>query len=114
MALTSLSQYAHRSLFLAVYGKLLDEAYLGKNGGDLGGDVATSWILPFSGGRWVRYQQTKLANVVFSYALHDRLTRAAGADKKVKALVAHPGLSATNLQATTASDSRSPSVPGGE
>lgn len=45
-----------------------------------------------------RYHQTKLANCVFTYALDEKL-RAKGS--KVKALVAHPGLSATNLQVTT-------------
>lgn len=75
--------------------KPLDERYLRKNGGNLGGDKP-SW-LPFSSAKWTRYQQTKLANVVFTYALRDR-------QDKVKALVAHPGLSATNLQVTTAQD----------
>jgi NAD(P)-dependent dehydrogenase (short-subunit alcohol dehydrogenase family) len=62
--------------------KPLDRKYLGKNGGNLGGDQGN--CLPFSGGRWTRYQQTKLANVVFTYALRDR-------QSKVKSLVAHPG-----------------------
>jgi len=75
--------------------KPLDDKYLRKNGGNLGGDKP-SW-LPFSSAKWTRYQQTKLANVVFTYALRDR-------QDKVKALVAHPGLSATNLQVTTAQD----------
>mmetsp|Transcript_68810 Transcript_68810/g.143704 ORF Transcript_68810/g.143704 Transcript_68810/m.143704 type:complete len:210 (-) Transcript_68810:349-978(-) len=79
--------------------KPLDEKYLQKNGGNLGGDDS-GWA-PFSGGRWTRYQQTKLANLVFTYALRDR---AAAAGSKVKALVAHPGLSATNLQVTTTQD----------
>lgn len=75
--------------------RALEERYLGKNGGNLGGDQE-GWF--FGGGRWDRYQQTKLANCVFTFALHDRL-QARGS--KVKALVAHPGLSATNLQVTT-------------
>ena len=67
--------------------------YLEKNGGDpiLGDDSST---MP-TGGRWIRYHQSKLANIVFAQALHDRL-KAAGS--KVKSLVAHPGLAATNLQ----------------
>lgn len=79
--------------------ELLDATYLGKNGGNLGGDALG--MLPFSGPRWKRYQQSKLANVVFTYAMDDKL-KAKGS--KVKALVAHPGLSATNLQVTTAGD----------
>jgi len=78
----------------------IEARYLDTNGGDLGGDADDAW-LPFQGGRWSRYQQSKLANVVFTYALHDRLQRQGS---KVKALVAHPGLSATNLQVTSASD----------
>ncbi|CAE8667299.1 unnamed protein product [Polarella glacialis] len=79
--------------------KPMDATYLQQNGGNLGGDEL-GWT-PFSGARWTRYQQTKLANVVFTYALRDR---AAACNSKVKALVAHPGLAATNLQVTSASD----------
>merc|ERR1719336_3364093 len=81
-------------------GPPLEKQYLEKNGGNLGGDE----LGPeggFSGGRWVRYHQSKLANVVFTYALRDRTTKAGS---KVKALVAHPGLAATNLQQTTMVD----------
>ena len=70
--------------------------YLGKNGGTLGGDAA-GWV-PFSGPRWQRFQQSKLANIVFTLALRDKQP----AGSKIKALVAHPGLAATNLQVTTA------------
>ena len=70
--------------------------YLGKNGGDLGGD-GSSMIC--GGARWVRYAYTKLANVAFTLALHDKL-----GDSNVKALCAAPGLVATQLQATTARD----------
>ena len=80
-------------------GKKLDARYLGKNGGDLGGNSAG--IFPFSGARWTRYQQTKLANVAFTYALRDRLAKAGS---QIKALVAHPGLAATRLQVTTVAD----------
>ena len=51
------------------------------------------------GARWVRYAYTKLANVAFTLALHDKL-----GDSNVKALCAAPGLVATQLQATTARD----------
>lgn len=80
-------------------GPQLDAKYLEKNGGNLGGD-ATGWM-PFTGARWSRYQQSKLANVVFTYALDDKI-KAAGS--KVMALVAHPGGATTNLQVTTVSD----------
>jgi NAD(P)-dependent dehydrogenase (short-subunit alcohol dehydrogenase family) len=77
--------------------KLLPE-YLEKRGGQLGGD-GNAWLnVMFLGGRWVRYNQTKLANAAFTAALHQRL-QAKGS--KVKALVAHPGLANTNLQRTS-------------
>ena len=62
---------------------------------------ALGWALPFQGPRWNRYALTKLANVVFAYALHDK---AAAAGSRVKVLVAHPGLAATHLQVTSAAD----------
>ena len=40
-------------------------------------------------GRISRYQQSKLANCVFTYALKQRLD---GKQSKVKALLCHPGL----------------------
>ena len=49
---------------------------------------------------WQMYGQTKLANIVFTKALDSRLRK-----KKitnVKALVAHPGFAATELQTTHA------------
>jgi NAD(P)-dependent dehydrogenase (short-subunit alcohol dehydrogenase family) len=64
----------------------LDEKFLRKNGGNLGGDGFA---------RWTRYQQSKLASLVFTYALRDR-------QNTVKALVAHPGVASTNLQVSTA------------
>lgn len=72
---------------------------LGKNGNNLGGDDAG--MLPFVGPRWERYQQTKLANYVFTMALHDKL-KAKGS--KVKVLVAHPGVAATELQVKSVAD----------
>jgi NAD(P)-dependent dehydrogenase (short-subunit alcohol dehydrogenase family) len=74
---------------------------LGKNGGNLGGDTA-GWA-PFSGPRWRRYQQSKLANIVFTLALRDKQPPpAGGSSSRINALVAHPGLAATNLQVTSA------------
>lgn len=67
-------------------GTPLDARYFEQKGGDLGGDSFAA--------RYERYHQTKLANAVFTFALHDKL-QANGS--KVKSLVAHPGLSNTNL-----------------
>ena len=78
--------------------KKLEAAYLGKNGGNLGGNGAS---MLFSGARWVRYGQTKLANAAFTASLHEKLT---AKGSKVKALVAHPGLAETDLQSTTVTD----------
>mmetsp|Transcript_10617 Transcript_10617/g.25648 ORF Transcript_10617/g.25648 Transcript_10617/m.25648 type:complete len:332 (+) Transcript_10617:102-1097(+) len=76
-------------------GKKLEEKYFGKNGGDLGGNGSS---MLFGGARWVRYQQSKLANTVFTKALANKF-----GDSGLIAAVAHPGLAATNLQITTAS-----------
>jgi NAD(P)-dependent dehydrogenase (short-subunit alcohol dehydrogenase family) len=85
---------------MARLGPNLEASYFGKNGGDLGGDGDGS--AGFGGPRWARYHQTKLANCAFTYGLKQRLD--AAGNKHVKALMAHPGLSATNLQVTTAGD----------
>eukprot|EP00587_Corethron_hystrix_P008076 CAMPEP_0113301888 /NCGR_PEP_ID=MMETSP0010_2-20120614/2924_1 /TAXON_ID=216773 ORGANISM="Corethron hystrix, Strain 308" /NCGR_SAMPLE_ID=MMETSP0010_2 /ASSEMBLY_ACC=CAM_ASM_000155 /LENGTH=337 /DNA_ID=CAMNT_0000155575 /DNA_START=6 /DNA_END=1019 /DNA_ORIENTATION=+ /assembly_acc=CAM_ASM_000155 len=82
---------------VARYGKDLESKYFEKNGGNLGGN-GSSVIL--GGARWVRYQQSKLANSVFSSAMTDRVDNISG----FKSVCAHPGLSATNLQTTTAQD----------
>ena len=74
--------------------------YFGKNGGDLGGDGSAAENAAFSGPRWARYHQSKLANCTFTYGLQARFD-----DKgitSVKALIAHPGLASTGLQVTTA------------
>jgi len=84
---------------LARKGKKLDKKYLGKNGGNLGGDKRG--CAPFGGPRWDRYQQTKLANLAFTLALRDRAEKASS---KVKCMVAEPGVAATNLQVTTVRD----------
>ncbi|PFG21228.1 SDR family NAD(P)-dependent oxidoreductase [Serinibacter salmoneus] len=61
---------------------------LGRTGGSLGGDG-------FLGtGKWRRYQQSKLANLLFSYALAERVPADSPA---VKSLCAHPGPTATDL-----------------
>jgi len=75
----------------------LKAEYYGKNGGNLGGDGNS---MLFGGARWERYHQTKLANCVFTYCLDERFKQKSS---KVKALVAHPGLSATNLQVESVS-----------
>ena len=64
--------------------------------GELGGE---GWPVPgkallFHGPKQSRYQQSKLANFVYAYALRDRC---ASAGSKVKALVAHPGICQTQL-----------------
>jgi len=64
--------------------------------GQLGNDLGL--------GRATRYQQSKLAGCVFTFALRDMLaSRRSG----IKALLVHPGISASNL-AKSASDSASP------
>eukprot|EP00055_Hartaetosiga_balthica_P009500 m.37979 g.37979 ORF g.37979 m.37979 type:complete len:333 (+) comp6771_c0_seq2:80-1078(+) len=73
----------------------LEAKYYGKNGGNLGGNSASMF---FSGAKWERYHQTKLANIVFSLALHEKLQ---AKHSKVKSLVVHPGLSSTSLQVKT-------------
>lgn len=87
---------------VARFGKKLEAKYLEKNGGKLGGNGAS---MLFGGGRWVRYQQTKLANAAFTAALHQKLQ---AKDSKVKALVAHPGLANTNLQITSVQEGGMP------
>jgi len=72
----------------------LKPEYYGKNGGNLGGNGNS---MLFGGAKWERYHQTKLANAVFTKALAARLEGSG-----IKALVAAPGLAATNLQVTTA------------
>ena len=78
-------------------GKPLDPAYLQANGGDLGGDG-------FPGmGKWRRYQQSKLANLLFTYALYDKIAeQRPGYTLTIKSLCAHPGPTDSGLQAKTA------------
>ncbi|MEN0065982.1 MAG: SDR family NAD(P)-dependent oxidoreductase [Myxococcota bacterium] len=85
---------------MARRGPPLEAKYFGKNGGNLGGDGTEEENASFSGPRWSRYHQTKLANCTFTYELQRRLE--AQGLSNVKALLAHPGLAATSLQVTTA------------
>lgn len=87
---------------MARLGGPLQAQYFGKNGGNLGGDGDETENASFSGPRWERYHQTKLANCAFTYGLDQRLKDAGISN--VKALVAHPGFAATQLQVTTGKD----------
>ena len=73
----------HSSLARKNRGNPLSERHLGKNGGNLDGD---DWGMMMDGPRWVRYQNSKLANVVFTRALHARLTAKASKVKVNRAL----------------------------
>lgn len=77
-----------------------DPEFFGKNGGNLGGNGTEEENNSFTGPRWERYHQTKLANCTFTYGLKQKLEELGISN--VKAIVAHPGLSQTNLQVTTA------------
>mmetsp|Transcript_6739 Transcript_6739/g.16908 ORF Transcript_6739/g.16908 Transcript_6739/m.16908 type:complete len:368 (+) Transcript_6739:310-1413(+) len=70
----------------------LERKYFEKNGGNLGGDEMTGG---FSGGPFLRYFQSKLANAVFTQALHQKLL--AKGSTNVKSVCADPGMSATSL-----------------
>lgn len=70
--------------------KMLEEKYFGKNGGDLGGDKGKG----FSSEPMYRYYQSKLANSVFTYGLHNKLQ---AKNSKIRSCCAHPGGSETNL-----------------
>eukprot|EP00978_Attheya_sp_CCMP212_P032653 scaffold128486_cov32-Attheya_sp.AAC.1 len=79
---------------LARMGGILEAKYFGKNGGNLGGNKA----IMYTGPKWDRYHHSKLANVVFTLALKDKLE---AANSKVIAMVAAPGMSLTNLANST-------------
>ncbi|MEM7678715.1 MAG: SDR family NAD(P)-dependent oxidoreductase, partial [Myxococcota bacterium] len=85
---------------MARLGAPLSEEYFQKKGGELGGDGTVEENMGFSGPRWQRYHQTKLANCAFTYGLKEKMER--HGISNVKALLAHPGLAATGLQGTTA------------
>ena len=78
--------------------KVLEAKYLERKGGNLGGNGSSMF---FGGARWLRYNQTKLANAAFTACLHEKLN---AMGSKVKAMVAHPGLAETDLQSTTVKD----------
>lgn len=85
---------------MARLGPPLEKQYFGKNGGNLGGDGTDEENNSFTGPRWMRYHQTKLANCAFTYGMIEKLEE--HGIQNVKVLVAHPGLAATQLQVTTA------------
>ena len=87
---------------MARLGGPLVSDYFDKKGGNLGGDGTEEENLSFQGPRWERYHQTKLANATFTYGLKKKLEEAKITN--VMSLLAHPGLAATNLQVTTASE----------
>lgn len=87
---------------MARLGGPLKMEYFERNGGNLGGDEAEEETPGFRGPRWERYHQTKLANAVFTYGLKNKLKEANISN--IIPLLAHPGLSRTNLQVTTAED----------
>lgn len=54
-------------------------------------------------GKWRRYQQSKLANLLFSYALYDKFAEQRPEfASRIKSLCAHPGPTDSGLQAKTA------------
>lgn len=83
-------------------GPPLEPQYFEARGGNLGGDGNEEEQASFTGPRWTRYHQTKLANAAFTYGLKKKLE--AAKINNVKPLLAHPGLARTNLQVTTAAD----------
>jgi len=72
--------------------KGLEQKYFEKNGGNLGGSDMSQGM----GGAppFLRYFQTKLANAVFTKALHQKLQ---AKESKIKAVCADPGMSFTSL-----------------
>jgi NAD(P)-dependent dehydrogenase (short-subunit alcohol dehydrogenase family) len=70
--------------------KRLEEKYLGKNGGNLGGDSDKKLL---SGPNWCRYFQSKLANSVFAYALHEKFH---AKQSKIRVICCHPGRAETS------------------
>ena len=87
---------------MARLGGPLEAEYFGPNGGNLGGNGTRVENASFQGPRWVRYHQTKLANAAFTYGLKKKLEEANITN--VLPLLAHPGLTLTQLQLTTTAD----------
>lgn len=77
-----------------------DAKYFAQTGGDLGGDGTEAENASFSGPRWERYHQSKLANCTFTYGLKAQLE--ARGITNIKTMIAHPGLASTSLATTTA------------
>lgn len=71
----------------ARFGGPLEAKFFGKNGGELGGDSVSACF--------ERYHQTKLANIVFAFALADKL--AAKNETGIKVFCCTPGIAATGL-----------------
>jgi NAD(P)-dependent dehydrogenase (short-subunit alcohol dehydrogenase family) len=72
--------------------KRLEEKYLGRNGGRLGGDKPNAMMGP----EMERYAQTKLANSVFTQALYSKIERNKDLGD-IRAIATHPGVCKTNL-----------------
>ena len=76
----------------------LKEKYFTKHAsGDLGDSCCKCKMLFFCGKVQDRYQQSKLANFIFTFALRDKIN---AAGSKVKAVVAHPGICKSQLAAS--------------
>lgn len=78
----------------------LEEKYFGKNGGNLGGYKPG---MAMTAPQMVRYSQTKLANSVFSQALHAKF-QANDAYKNFRSIAAHPGGTNSDLFNTASSE----------
>lgn len=74
--------------------------------GTLGGDGNVN---SFGGGRWSRYQQSKLACLVFSNALADKL---AAKGSRVISVCAHPGVASSGLESSSAGTPRASRILG--
>ena len=89
----------HSSGYRHEHKQPFDLKYYGKNSGNLGGDEESFMeTITFHPPGLERYCHSKLANVIFTYALDDRIREK---NLKVKALVANPGFTATRLVANS-------------
>jgi len=84
----------HSSVARLTPSTVLLPEYLEPLGANLGGDGSALQNSTFQGPRWLRYNQTKLANAAFTAGLHHKLSKSGSS---VKALVAHPGGAQTEL-----------------
>lgn len=90
----------HFALTLRVLGLIDDRVVNVSSGAHRAGRLNKADLMHKSSyNRWTVYGQSKLANLLFTFALHRRL-RAAGDTRK--AVACHPGYSATNLQGVAA------------